>query len=81
MQEAEVPGHLQEAEMGLALVLRSGISVAVPPVRQVAAVAWIIWDPHGSGSRGEADWVEVGGWKKMPDSGLGRRSVWFGLWL
>ena len=30
VQEAEVP--VQEAVMGLALVLRSGISVAVPPV-------------------------------------------------
>jgi len=83
VQEAEVP--VQEAVMGLALVLRSGISVAVPPVWHVAAVAWVIWDPRGSGSREEADWVEVGGWKKMPDSGLGRRSVglvWFGwVWF
>ena len=49
--------------------------------RSAPSVAWIIWDPRGSGSREEADWVEVGGWKKMPDSGLGRRSVglvWFG---
>ena len=52
VQEAEVPVQaaevpMQEAEVGLALVLRSGISVAVPPVRHVAAVAWIVWDPHG----------------------------------
>ena len=67
VQEAEVP--VQEAETGLALqlVLRGGISVAVPPVWHVAA------DPRGSGSREEGDWVEVGGWKKMPGSGLGRR--------
>ena len=76
VKEAEVP--VKDVSAGAA---QWDQCRSAPIKRKDAAVAWVDWNPPESGSREEADWVEVGRRKKMPDSGLGRRAVWFGLWL